>query len=502
MKNKNFLMVAFFATALHFTCKAQTFSEEMLNKYPPSVISRLAEIIVHVPLNYETKLKIATLYSYEDSIVTQALMQGAQAIQIVNIKEQTWINIQKLFSASQLGKYYHSLCTASANFEAKAKASLVASNLSADTSFEHKLYTLYFNQRLKINEELIKDANDSLIQDKLKAVLIRFDSLEQKTIEKVRLDNYINNRIIALDIIKPLQPSDKQKLENLFLNLAKTSKNSSYNDNFSDAMHRSITDTVYYGVLYKEKITHTAVNNVPLLTRSYVSKYQLSKDGASKLSPLIYEREKRMATIALAFPSVNKIGYEMKSSTEAYYDSLISRVLIYDGAEGPKSQFKLAIKHKKLLSLTKDQVDLLVVKALELQDLKNSYKKKNEDDEYASRNFECTQMQKALTEDQYDKFLSVKNNEPAIKDAIEIWKELKQRALTQTYDSTTVVPAIKKYQLAKRMTKDRYDNDKIRQSANLKTIDNIMMPEPVRKLNAARKNNNSNDKASNGSFKW
>jgi hypothetical protein len=115
--------------------------------------------------------------------------------------------------------------------------------------------------------------------------------------------------------------------------------------------------------------------------------------------------------------------------------------------------------------------------------------------------FEADNMQKIVSEDQYRKVLMIKNRSEAETNAEMDWQELEQRAMSARYIKDSTMVELKNYYLAKLCTYYRYANDKLKQSVNVKNLQEHM-PAALRALTSARKYNNSVDSTAGANYHW
>ena len=113
----------------------------------------------------------------------------------------------------------------------------------------------------------------------------------------------------------------------------------------------------------------------------------------------------------------------------------------------------LYLAAQKKYELTQEQNDALYVQLYQLDSILN----KNPNYDHCEH--ERTHLQKILNEKQYDIFLGYKNISYALSDAQKAWKILKDRNLTEGYDSTEVVGTITDYRLERLKLFDRYAYD-------------------------------------------
>ncbi len=166
-----------------------------------------------------------------------------------------------------------------------------------------------------------------------------------------------------------------------------------------------------------------------------------------------------------------------------------------------KSLMSILLNHQDCIKLTESQKQKLKEKSLEFVKLKADCQLNGKDEKTAEKNFLSTELPKLLSINQYEKILNIKNTNDAVAEAAGMWREMENKGLTSSMDSTSVLKSITNYCLVKRNARDRYANDKEKLSSTLRTIDDTM-PASVRLLYTARKRNIAVEQKAKASFVW
>ena len=166
-----------------------------------------------------------------------------------------------------------------------------------------------------------------------------------------------------------------------------------------------------------------------------------------------------------------------------------------------KSLMSILLNHQDSIKLTESQKQKLKEKSLEFVKLKADCQLNGKDEKTAEKNFLSTELPKLLSINQYEKILNIKNTNDAVAEAAGMWREMENKGLTSSMDSTSVLKSITNYCLVKRNARDRYANDKEKLSSTLRTIDDTM-PASVRLLYTARKRNIAVEQKAKASFVW
>ena len=507
MNTKNLLLLLL-AVMFNVTVKAQTLSRQVLSNYPASVSARVYDLVTKVPLTDDKQLQLAVLYQHEDSAVATALARNAAPSEVVGLRGQTNNAFQTLLTPTELDLFYTGNARQQAYQLAKAAAAADRAKLNGDSTMEKRVFNYYFNKYLDLNKIQQQYQYQADLNARLQRATARHDSICNQALSLYWWGAYFDNHIARLDSIKPLAKADKDKMRKAFSTLCQKPGEQNFADNFIQAMHGFIKDTAYYSALYAKEIRYRASNNANRLATSYTWEYQVSKDCQMKLYHVLFEKEKRLATIDYAFPLIIPQKERLQMQTTAYFDSLVNQLLYRDGVNTPNSKFFAAIHNKQYLELSQTQVDTLVNKGFELQKMKEQSKKQN-NTAFDPKKFETDQLERILNEEQYNKFLVLTNRDNARKWAIKGWQEVKQYGIAQAADSTRIFKQIENYQLARCIAIDRYRDDKSRKYANLEAIDGSM-PKALRDLRAAKRINksapaDSTDTATKqyrGTFQW
>jgi hypothetical protein len=153
----------------------------------------------------------------------------------------------------------------------------------------------------------------------------------------------------------------------------------------------------------------------------------------------------------------------------------------------PYSQISLVIKWKDSIGLSQSVITSLLSKVDTLKKMKDDYYVANSGKQFDSRPFESETLGNILSENQYTKFLNIKNSYKAKNYANTDWKELETRGLTNGHNKDSALNQLTAYYLARQNVYDRYANDKIQMNANLAIV-NDNKPAPLKALIHARRN--------------
>jgi len=331
-----------------------------------------------------------------------------------------------------------------AKTEGEIMAKVILQKYQCDTAIANTLGNLYSKRRIAFDKAYFSTNPDSAKKNQqLFVIIAKYDSLIDKFVYTASSAAFIKNKLAQLDSIKPLLPKQKSSLQNIFETLCLKRENG-FADNFNDALHRVITDTIYYAKLYKDEITLQTTGNSIRVLKNLRKNNKITGAGLDILLPIIKEKERQTAIVNLTYPSFTKAKDSLLEKINANYDSLIQLTLLKDGSKLPSSQFAIAVANRKTLGLTNAQVDSLLFHSAKLKQMKDSFLLKNPYGKYDSKAFETDNITKILSEDQYTKVLQIKNKSQAETEANQDWLELQQRGLatitirTQPYASLRI----------------------------------------------------------------
>lgn len=497
---KNFLFVI--VLGLLFTkSKAQLVSPDVATHFSPGVVARVYEVSSKISLSASKQLAVAKQFKYEDSLLADMIVKGEAPSDIIKSKRNMQTAFQQILTTKENNDYYTQKLNDEAKKEGQLMGMLVQRKYNCDNVLQDILADLYYQRKLNVDKAFyLPFADSSLLDNRLIAVIVKYDSLIAKYIKPAEGTDYINNKIALLDSIKALTQQQKNDLKKNFLSLC-YKRDKSYADNFNDAMHQVIPDTLYYAEIYRDEIGRVAASNYSMAITTLVSKNKSTKDGMHFLEPIVLEKEKKLATINYAYPYFSKSKESMIQSTTRYYDSLIGIALMQDGSVQDGSKFSLAVKNRQKLGLNQTQVDTMLAKVILLVQLKSDYAAKNPDQKFNVKVYECEQLPNILTAEQYNELLVINNRDKALKWAKGDWAELQKRQLTEGLDSAKTVHQIYSYDLNRLIINERYENDKAQLTTALQSLATTQ-PGALRKLKAAQKNSSVANDTAKGNLQW
>lgn len=370
------------------------------------------------------------------------------------------------------------------DMEARIMAARMKKKFDGDTALGNRLYTLYYFRNTEI-DKVGKMMSGPALYMRMQDIINYADSLADTYIYMASCHAFIQKKIRLMEDVKPLSSREKNILSGEFMQLSRLENDKSMDERFDDLLHRVIKDTVYYASLYKKQIDRRREINYFKSLRNLVNKNKVTRDGVTVIAPLLLRKETSLAVLNVAYVDGDKEKDSLMDRAAAYYDSLIDRELVRDGAKG-NSKFALAVQYRNVLHLNEKQVDDLLDRAAEMEQLKNTAKVSDRSEKkFTQKGYESEQLPLILTENQYGRLLVIANRDQALTWAKNDWQELRTRGLTEGYDSATVIKQIFNFDIEQQVARTRWVNDPVQLNAALK-VSNETMPAALSKLKAAR----------------
>ena len=493
---KNILLAGVVLLMLSLTGYTQSVTPDVLARFPAAVVVRLYDITAYIQLSRDKQMALAAYFQQEDSLLMNMIAGGRPLPEIRRLQvEGETTEIRKILSGTEYENYCNAKYMDHARKEGLLMARLARQKYDCDSIMSNRLRDLYFSRNLVSEKLYASGATGAAGQDpgmtngNLYAEVRRFDALIDKYDLVAAGGAYLKNRMDLLESIKPLEQKQRTALQENFSKRCRQSPDKGYVDNFNEAMHIAITDTVYYASIYKDEIGKQSMSNAMDAMKDLERKNKLTKEGAKSIFPIVAEKERRLAVLHAAFPSYTTTRDSLTREVNYLYDSLIRIAMLRDGVSPMASQFTIAVKERKSLGLAAWQVDSLLSLAARLEKMKDAFREKDPLGKFDSKPFETDNMLKVISEDQYRTVLIVKCRGQAKADAEQDWLELQQRHLAANLDKDSTLRQLNDYYLAKWVMYNRYGNDRIKQAANVKDVYEHM-PHVLRTLTSARKYNN------------
>jgi len=402
MKKNFFLLIGSGLMFVTTIMNGQQISPEVLQRFNPSIISKVFNVSSKLNLSQSDQLLLAKAYGLKDSLISVALKNGKSVSDIKDI-------------------------------------------------------------------------------DALSPVVSHYDSLmDQNKAHEAKI-GYIKTKIDLLNQIKPLSNEQKKRISDIFMSKCK-SADFSYGDAFIQALQNVIKDTIYYTNIYKADIKQ----KVSEATNAYPLKNNLPMAILKDSRGIIYKYQYGLITIDYAYPGASKEKISLVEAINEYYKPRIDSTLVRTGYFTPVTIFSSAIRQRKILKLTDNQVDQLNAKASELEKINKDYTLKNPDEVYNSDDFNHKNMMGILTENQYKIFIQLRLQKKTEKICADSWKEMIKYGLATKSDSVSTTKSLYFYNLQKLVTNDIYLDQPQVKASKLKDVE-YFKPESIKQLEKAKR---------------
>ena len=214
----------------------------------------------------------------------------------------------------------------------------------------------------------------------------------------------------------------------------------------------------------------------------WVNKFKLSEQVTKKITPLVNAKTKRLQSIDSLPASGAKDSLKIRVNQS--FNDRITSVLIRNGyADIESSRFTNALKYKKELNLTNEQIDSLVSKNLVLDEIRHSYVPKDYTDRFDARPFTNANFRPIFTNQQYDIILAIETKPNAVSDARRIWQNLSNYGLKNNIDSVTNFNSLVDYCLNRLLLIKKHADD-VDKSVLLNLLKNLNKPDILQKLDS------------------
>jgi hypothetical protein len=480
---------------------SQHLSSAVTGKFEKAVTIRVYEVASKLNLSDKKQLALASCFQQEDSLVADAIVKGATEKEINDVRFACKQNFQKLFNARELTLYYSKKGADAASAEAKQLAEVIRKKYNCDNQVAKSLYDVFYAWRVNVNRIHVQYAATPAFDEQLAGAMEKYYELTDKQTYVASSSHFIKSKLDTLNRIKPLSEKEQSAIKNDFSNLCYKSPDKSFADNFHQVLHEHITDTAYYAALHRKEIDKQTAVYAHRDARNLTRKQKLSKEDFDKVLPVFFDKERAIATYHFAMPEFSNRRERAIVTTVQYYDSIVRATLVKKEDNLPKSRFADAVKYRRELGLSQAQVDTLIARADSVGKMRKAFIAKNAGGNFSTLDFECDQMLRILTEDQYNRLLMKKHSRPAMKWAQEDWAQLKEKGVADGYDSSTVVNQIYNFNIAKLVAKSKYENDREKRAEILKAISRNP-PAPLKTLKAAVTGNPLVNKEIQGNFQW
>lgn len=261
----------------------------------------------------------------------------------------------------------------------------------------------------------------------------------------------------------------------------------------SHKMNAQTSEEQFFKEKYLQQIEKNAANEARAQLILITGKYKVDTETYNTLYKLYYDRkieiEKKLFVTEASRNSQRDLAVVISkydSISSFYLQALKSKSLIGDKVldVNDNSKFASAVRNRKKLKLTNEQVDNL------LYNSKLMAEQKIENSSLDLKANERKILPTILTDEQYTQLLIILNQKTASDWAKNSWKHLQERGIDQGLDSTKVNRELFNYNLAKLVKKERFGNEAPKTSESMSKL-TTELPEALRRLQSDQARNTS-----------
>lgn len=499
--NKPFRLFFFF---LLIFCRltAQSVDQSVLDRYDPSVVAKVFSIVKYVKVERPLQLQLAEVIHSFDSTITRWITDGKSMGSVDTLQQMEQFRLLGMLSTQQLQAYKYYSTHEISNAIATGEAEYIKKEYNPDSlTFNEIRHSLsnkynYILQNFSDNYFL----NHQAAIDRVRKLSEVYD--EYKYFPMLYSAKYINGYLEKISTIKKIPEKSMAEIQHTFYDMV-------WKDNYADwslaaknSARLHYPDTALFSALYGPEYTQEAAAAFATERYDMIFKDHVSEEAFHHLEKLIEAKYYTEAVARDTYDQFYPQRYNQASMANMkYYDSLITATMIYDGSLQPTSQFAIALKIKDQLDLRPGLCDTLVHHAMYLEKKRDSIFLI---DPFASIDFgdyETKYLSKLLTEDQYNAVLVQKNRTYAAANALADWREMVSRGIDRGFLKDQTVKELTAFYIAKNSAWCRYADDKIRQWANLRALDDIK-PKALKVLDPLRWSGATEKTTNNQQLQW
>jgi hypothetical protein len=474
----------FFLVIAIASVNAQTINTTALQTYPASVVLRVYNVATKATLSTAEQTTLADLFQDEETELAALALNGAAPSVIDSVKNAYQAEFNTLLSSTQFAAYSQAVNSAKVNTTARLMATMLRNKYTVDATMQ-QYFTSIINWRETAIEKIwLRDTDSTTRNNNLAYTFYIYDSLLSVYTNAAASGNYFASRVYYLDSISQIDSTKKLALATTYYNNCIQFKYRAYADNFNVALKtvfNTVADTPYYAALYKSDILKTSTNLAAATLSSYSKQYQLSTLALHQLAPIVLQQQRVVSLINKILPNYTAAKDSIIDTLTYSFQKQIDDIIIKDGNIFNPTQLDIAIKNAFELGLNQEQQNLVSIKLVALNALRNDFKNINPSADYDSKAFESQALNELLTPEQYTKVLTTKFLATATNMAIKDWNELIRLDLSSTYDSATTKTELTNYHLAILIAYYRNANNTELQYISIHSINEIM-PDAMRIL--------------------
>lgn len=505
-KLKTFKMRRILFLLLAFNCfsklSAQIISNEILNKFSSATVAKLYEIAKSVKLTEGQQISLAEQFDSFDALLIRDLRAGKTPREIDSVQNAAQLKISMIVGPEMLN-YTAKKAEGFARLASSGEIKYMQQAYMLDTGLASKMRTLQFNRYKKVYQTyMLYGSNEKIATEKIADATKRFDSLAFASYPALHSGKYLDNYLAQVKRITPSIPdSIVTKIKAIFF--VSTVKNV-YVDcgqTMLDIMQHIYPDTAITAYFYRPVIERQAKFLSSAEKDYLINEVRISANAFDSVYGLVRRKNYQQALIEYTFGANSKFRDSVIKSSNKYFDSLITASLLRDGSLLATNQFTIALKYKKILELRPSLSDTLLWHAMYLDRRQDTAKAKNPFAKTDFKAYEAKWLNDLLTDEQYTKLLTLKNDATAQLDAEEDWEDMETWNIASEFEKEATIKELYKYYLAKWIAYYRLAHDKLKQEANQRMIKDLQ-PKALKMLSAAKKSPNPVNNNANLKLKW
>lgn len=482
-----------------FYGSAQFISEDIIKKYPSSVVSRVYEVTLSTFIPFEKQIILADFFVKKDSLISAAVKQQKFPKVVKSMLDSFELVFQSIFNSGEKLQYnilkYQSYMEA----DAKMSATFIRETYTTKTDIENSIYKLYLSKNQRVLKSLISNGNASNLADSNTRYYHQHDSILNRYLIAAQGELFFIDKIKELSKIKPLALIEQEELRKNYVKQC-LNVGDNYHKNFNAAMQLSIRDSIYYVAIYQDSLKELAKNLSKAELENYTYKYSLPKSVQAKIMPILLNKATKGVWLDTRYPFNRKRDSLQNELAETSWLKIKCELIRSGYTALDRSRFVNAMRFQKLLKLTEGQLDTLSQNNLHIDLLTYFYKANNQGATPDYSNYVSGLMKIILSSDQYDTVLLIEAQPQAIADAKQNWEELKKNNLVNGLDSSSSIRPIISYHIARLVLSERYYDDRPTYNKLFKEA-RQSKPDLLKKLDAIR-NGEAENTADKLKLKW
>jgi hypothetical protein len=450
---------------------AQVISKEVINKFPPGVITKVYDIAKFTSLNDSQQLAIAREFENAENLLVGDLKQAKLPEEIDKAQQLSQAKIYLLIGKGII-EYTAKKSDGFAKAVSSGEVKYIQQVYNIDTGFASKFRNLQRNKYKRLYQQyLLYCFNKEKLHDKIAEISQFFDSAAFTLYPILHSGKFLNNYISQIKNIKPsIADSTIGKIQNAFQVSTAKKVYIDYGQTMLDVMQHIYPDTAITAYFYKPVIERQARFLSSAEKYFLINEQHVLKNIFDSLYGLVIQKNYQQVLLEYTFGANTKWRDSVIKTSNLQYDSVIKSSLLRNGYLISSSQFAIALKYRAKLNLRSSLTDTLLQHAMYISTRNDSIKIAKPFAEPNFKSYEAKWLNILLSEEQYTMLLTLKNSSQAHLIADEDWGNMEIWKITNGFNKEATVKELYAYRLAELNICNRLAHDKIKQHANLKVL--------------------------------